>query len=89
MCFSVPRWRRGSPAHAGIVLPSPLYRAHAARFPRTRGDRPLIGAARTRSRLVPPHTRGSSLARHLAREPATGSPAHAGIVLHGPRSMAS
>ena len=49
---------QGSPAHAGIDphrLPSP---PPGHRFPRTRGDRPAVGASDGPARMVPPHTRG-------------------------------
>ena len=55
------RWSvvlRGSPAHAGIdpLLGHEL--VNIAGFPRTRGDRPLLGAAVSAPAPVPPHTRG-------------------------------
>ena len=48
----------GSPAHAGI---DPTYKEALEalnRFPRTRGDRPRRKIVTTRTRVVPPHTRG-------------------------------
>ena len=78
--LTVPKCRRGSPAHAGIV-PSPRdLRSPRRRFPRTRGDRPELGDDIQEIFLVPPHTRGSSRVGEVRQRHGEGSPAHAGIV---------
>ena len=48
----------GSPAHAGIDPLSPALIAFTTRFPRTRGDRPIVCGTKIEYQLVPPHTRG-------------------------------
>ena len=69
----------GSPAHAGIdpfingLVPG------SVRLPRTRGDRPRSARASFRSRVAPPHTRGSTPLRVAEGCGRSGSPAHAGI----------
>ena len=50
----------GSPAHAGIDLPSADRRDGTQRLPRTRGDRPYIIDNRLCCARAPPHTRGST-----------------------------
>ena len=48
----------GSPAYAGIDPGKKIPIAHARRFPRIRGDRPLSAADMLTPDVVPPHTRG-------------------------------
>ena len=48
----------GSPAHAGIDLDVCGQVLPTARFPRTRGDRPLRNERQFDEIMVPPHTRG-------------------------------
>ena len=48
----------GSPAHAGIDPRNIDGSVINERFPRTRGDRPVLTGYRIRNRVVPPHTRG-------------------------------
>jgi len=69
----------GSPAHAGIDPCASTWARAAPRLPRTRGDRPIIGAVSSWVETAPPHTRGSTLDLAIAEEKKEGSPAHAGI----------
>ena len=70
-----------SPAHAGID-PTTVYGGQVnARFPRTRGDRPLHITASDQSTMFPPHTRGSTHSTHASTWVDLVSPAHAGIDL--------
>ena len=69
----------GSPAPAGIGLYSWFSDPDTGRFPRTRGDRPSASIRRRRGRGVPPHPRGSALARGEGGRHPHGSPAPAGI----------
>ena len=48
----------GSPAHAGIDLLGVYRMEGGARFPRTRGDRPVRVFTNQTAVEVPPHTRG-------------------------------
>ena len=48
----------GSPAGAGIDRSRRKWRAARRRFPRRRGDRPLMALTLTVAQLVPPQARG-------------------------------
>ena len=49
---------QGSPAHAGIDPKDEVIGCARMRFPRTRGDRPIVTANIDIAAMVPPHTRG-------------------------------
>ena len=48
----------GSPVHAGIDLALGAGSGNFLRFPRTRGDRPVITGEVQSNMTVPPYTRG-------------------------------
>ena len=50
--------QEGSPVHAGIDLNWIRKEKRLARFPRTRGDRPVKTVYEEMFGLVPPYTRG-------------------------------
>jgi len=71
----------GSPAYAGIdpiILPP---EKTTRRFPRLRGDRPVLVMQNYLSTVVPPPTRGSTPVPRIAEGTGEGSPAYAGIDL--------
>ena len=71
--------RVGFPAHAGMD-PSPLeMRPATPWFPRTRGDGPEGGRARSRPSPVSPHTRGWTRIEARVHADRGGFPAHAGM----------
>ena len=72
------QWK-GSPAHAGIDLPSVCSRSSRQRLPRPRGDRPCSSAISCAARMAPPPTRGSTPFSACPQCMRFGSPAHAGI----------
>ena len=72
--------RRGSPAHAGMVLARSKRSRRIKRFPRPRGDGPLTKTILRDAFQVPPPTRGWSRVVRIRRDGKQGSPAHAGMV---------
>ena len=71
----------GFPAHAGIDLDLERLGLDLTRFPRTRGDRPLLDKRIKNLEKVSPHTRGSTALGQYPTLPPAGFPAHAGIDL--------
>ena len=71
----------GSPARAGMVRHEPGPRAVPDRFPRPRGDGPLILEGFGFANRVPPPARGWSLIHFWCYIRSFGSPARAGMVL--------
>ena len=79
-----PRRQVGSPAHAGIDRRSMRRASDPVRFPRTRGDRPVVMPRPGGYRLSPtgsPAHAGIDRPSRSAHSRRTGSPAHAGIDL--------
>ncbi len=70
----------GSPASAGMVLPSRFSSPRLHGFPRVRGDGPKSVQASEIAQRVPPRPRGWSLDKMKARLVGVGSPASAGMV---------
>ena len=70
---------RGFPAHAGMDPYEKTSTPAASRFPRTRGDGPTSGRARSPARAVSPHTRGWTPGHHHRPPDQRGFPAHAGM----------
>ena len=75
--------RAGSPALAGIDLKGEEMRHRIARFPRARGDRPLVCLCCAHGVQVPPRSRGSTRSERGDAHGDGGSPALAGIDPHG------
>ncbi len=73
------RFRRGSPAHAGIDPISDQHGSLDRRLPRSRGDRPSPAGLSCGRMAAPPLTRGSTRDAVEPRAGGQGSPAHAGI----------
>ena len=74
-----PRYRGGSPAHAGMDPKLNSSARRARRLPRPRGDGPPSRASSVASTEAPPPTRGWTRDVELRPEPPRGSPAHAGM----------
>ena len=70
----------GSPAHAGMVRRRPSGPGACRRFPRPRGDGPLLDMEYGVDLAVPPPTRGWSFVLGPPVRELDGSPAHAGMV---------
>ncbi|GAM02313.1 hypothetical protein SP5_076_00950 [Sphingomonas parapaucimobilis NBRC 15100] len=70
----------GSPAPAGMVPPKAAPLETSSRFPRTRGDGPVLQVQLQLFNLVPPHPRGWSLEGIRDGARVAGSPAPAGMV---------
>jgi hypothetical protein len=78
---TLPRMRQtGSPAYAGMVPLPRTGRAFLPRFPRLRGDGPMMQDAYEVIKEVPPPTRGWSPERKARTKAERGSPAYAGMV---------
>ncbi len=73
------RLRRGSPARAGMHPCRSRHSGARRRFPRTRGDAPLLSAANVRFLRVPPHARGCTRHHRVGERHGPGSPARAGM----------
>ena len=71
--------RGGFPAHAGMDPPRQSRRGHTPRFPRPRGDGPLIYRRLGNSILVSPPTRGWTPNDGAQSGRGKGFPAHAGM----------
>ena len=69
----------GFPAHAGMDPRWPPRRCSSCRFPRTRGDGPLVPRVGRHLYGVSPHTRGWTVHRVADPPAAGGFPAHAGM----------
>ena len=69
----------GFPAHAGMDPCHPPDRRPDARFPRARGDGPILIPPIRSSCVVSPRTRGWTRLRHCGGGGAEGFPAHAGM----------
>ena len=69
----------GSPAHAGMAPNRSPYELDPDRFPRPRGDGPLMSEDITSAKEVPPPTRGWPPRRYQGIAIGPGSPAHAGM----------
>jgi len=69
----------GSPAHAGMHPTERLEVLKQLRFPRARGDAPLLGETWPDPAVVPPRTRGCTLGKAGRPTLPGGSPAHAGM----------
>ncbi len=81
-------WRRAdhrgqsaSPAHAGMDPTPRSTRAWWRRFPRTRGDGPQDPGGKGGGTMLPPHTRGWTVAPISPMCSLVASPAHAGMDL--------
>ena len=71
--------RRGSPASAGIDPSTAPTTPSRSGLPRIRGDRPQLRSDSSRSRMAPPHPRGSTAMAEIGGAGVAGSPASAGI----------
>ena len=69
----------GFPAHAGMDLPCVSQRGQLLRFPRPRGDGPLVDTTRADCPGVSPPTRGWTSHTAPRDRGAFGFPAHAGM----------
>ena len=75
-----PAWRGvGFPAHAGMDPISTSTASSPSRFPRTRGDGPVLSTSIRRVPKVSPHTRGWTHAPAHQPDSRPGFPAHAGM----------
>ena len=74
-----------SPAHAGMYPVGCRPSGTGGRFPRTRGDVPVLRGASLEFRALPPHTRGCTFVSLDCPSSLMASPAHAGMYLHGGR----
>ena len=70
---------RGFPAHAGMDPCGPAPAPTATRFPRTRGDGPVLDQKEAEKPAVSPHTRGWTLDAGGRVDADAGFPAHAGM----------
>ena len=68
-----------SPAHAGMDRTQAARPSQSARFPRTRGDGPILSVGYGFQHLLPPHTRGWTASLCHDGKPFFASPAHAGM----------
>ena len=68
-----------SPAHAGMYPDQLLNVMMIEGFPRTRGDVPTVHGTTWPHEMLPPHTRGCTVATLCAASAPVASPAHAGM----------
>ena len=76
----VPVIEQGSPAPAGMVPTECRPCPARQRFPRTRGDGPIVDPGGPLTIAVPPHPRGWSRRTNVIADEPRGSPAPAGMV---------
>ena len=72
---------RASPARAGMYPSTDTPSGATARFPRTRGDVPLVSGERLSDPGLPPHARGCTAAHRARAGDPRASPARAGMYL--------
>ena len=77
--ITLDEWLIGSPAHAGMAPSCPASDVFIPRFPRPRGDGPIIDFSAQVLEPVPPPTRGWPLSQIASLTDELGSPAHAGM----------